>query len=186
MATANDLRRGMAISYNGEVTVVLDMQHRTPGNLRAFVQARMRNLRTGAISDHRFRSTDSVERAILDETEMQYLYADGDSFYFMNTASYEQIHLHRDVLEDRASYLVPDVMIKVVFYEGRPVDVELPATVDMRVVETEPGKKGASATNVTKPAKMETGLIVQVPPFVGEGEVIRVDTATGTYLERAK
>jgi len=183
---ANDLRPGMVISHNSELYSIHKAEHRTPGNLRAFVQARMRNLRTGAISDHRFRSTDDVERAILDETEMQYLYADGDSFYFMNTASYEQIHLHKDVLEERALYLVPDVMIKVVFYEGRPVDVELPATVDMKVVETEPGKKGASATNVTKPAKMETGLIVQVPPFVGEGEVIRVDTAEGAYLERAK
>lgn len=183
---ANDLRPGMVIRHNNELFSIHKAEHRTPGNLRAFVQARMRNLRTGAISDHRFRSTDAVERAILAETEMQYLYSDGDLFHFMNTETYEQIHLHKDVLEDRALYLVPDVMIKVVFYEGRPVDVEFPPTVDLKVVETEPGIKGASATNVTKPAKMETGLIVNVPPFVNEGETIRVDTAEGTYLERAK
>jgi elongation factor P len=183
---ANDLRPGMVIRHNNELYSIHKAEHRTPGNLRAFVQARMRNLRTGAISDHRFRSTDSVERAMLDETEMQYLYSDGDSYFFMNTENYEQVHLHKDVVGDRALYLIPDVMLKVVYYEGRPVDIELPATVDMKVVETEPGIKGASATNVTKPAKMETGLIVQVPPFINEGETIRVDTAEGTYLERAK
>jgi elongation factor P len=183
---ANDLRPGMVIRHNNELFSVHKAEHRTPGNLRAFVQARIRNLRTGAISDYRFRSTDDVERAILDETEMQYLYSDGDSYHFMNTENYEQVHIHKDVLGDRALYLVPDGMLKVVYYEGRPVDVELPQTVDLKVVETEPGLKGASATNVTKPAKMETGLIVNVPPFVNEGEIIRVDTAAGTYLERAK
>lgn len=183
---ANDLRPGMVIRHNNELFSIHKAEHRTPGNLRAFVQARMRNLRTGAISDHRFRSTDSVERAMLDETEMQYLYSDGDSFFFMNTSNYEQVHLHKDVVLDRALYLIPDVMLKVVYFEGRPVDVELPATVDMKVVETEPGIKGGSATNVTKAAKMETGLSVQVPPFINEGDIIRVDTAEGTYLERAK
>jgi elongation factor P len=145
----------------------------------------MRNLRSGALIDHRFRSEDTVEKANLDEVEMQYLYSDGDSYYFMNTQNYEQIGLHKSVIEDRASYLVPDVVIKVQLFEGRPVDIELPATVDLKVVETEPGIKGASATNVTKAAKLETGLTVQVPPFIGEGEVIRVDTAEGKYLERA-
>jgi len=183
---ANDLRPGMVIRHNNELFSIHKAEHRTPGNLRAFVQARLRNLRTGAISDHRFRSEDDVERAMLDETEMQFLYADGDLYYFMNTATYDQLHLHKDVLADRAPYLVPEVMIKVVFFEGRPVDIELPATVDLKVVETEPGIKGASATNVTKPAKMETGLIVNVPPFINEGETIRIDTASGNYLERAK
>jgi len=181
---ANDLRPGMVVKHNGELFSIHKAEHRTPGNLRAFVQARMRNLRTGAISDYRFRSTDDVERAILDETEMQYLYSDGDSFHFMNTANYEQVHLSNEIVADRAAYLVPDVMLKVVYYEGNPVDVELPATVDLRVVETEPGIKGGSATNVTKPATMETGLVVQVPPFINEGETIRVDTADGTYKDR--
>jgi elongation factor P len=182
---ANDLRPGMVIRHNGELFSIHKAEHRTPGNLRAFVQARMRNLRTGALIDHRFRSEDTVEKANLDEVEMQYLYSDGDSYFFMNTQNYEQIGLHKSVIEDRASYLVPDVVIKVMLFEGRPVDIELPATVDLRVVETEPGIKGASATNVTKAAKLETGLTVQVPPFIGEGEVIRVDTAEGKYLERA-
>ena len=182
---ANDMRPGMVIKHNGELFSIHKAEHRTPGNLRAFVQARMRNLRTGALIDHRFRSEDTVEKANLDEVEMQYLYSDGDSFFFMNTQNYEQIGLHKSVIEDRAAYLVPDVVIKVQLFEGRPVDIELPATVDLKVVETEPGIKGASATNVTKAAKLETGLTVQVPPFIGEGEVIRVDTVEGKYLERA-
>jgi len=182
---ANDLRPGMVIRHNGELFTIHKAEHRTPGNLRAFVQARMRNLRTGALIDHRFRSEDTVEKANLDEVEMQYLYSDGDSFFFMNTQNYEQIGLHKSVIEDRAAYLVPDVVIKVMLFEGRAVDIELPATVDLKVVETEPGIKSASATNVTKAAKLETGLTVQVPPFIGEGEVIRVDTAEGKYLERA-
>ena len=182
---ANDMRPGMVIRHNGELFTIHKAEHRTPGNLRAFVQARMRNLRTGALIDHRFRSEDTVEKANLDEVEMQYLYSDGDSFFFMNTQNYEQIGLHKTVIEDRASYLVPDVVIKVQLFEGRPVDIELPATVDLKVVQTEPGIKGGSATNVTKAAKLETGLMVQVPPFIGEGDVITVDTAEGKYLERA-
>ncbi len=182
---ANDLRPGMVIKHNHELFSIYKAEHRTPGNLRAFVQAKMRNLRTGAISDHRFRSTDDVERAIIDETEMQYLYSDGDSYHFMNTQTFDQVHIHKDVIADRAQFLVPDVTLKVEYYEGRPIDIELPPTVDMKVVETEPGIKGGSATNVGKPAKLETGLVVQVPPFIGEGETIRVDTAEGKYLERA-
>jgi elongation factor P len=182
---ANDMRPGMVIRHNGELFTIHKAEHRTPGNLRAFVQARMRNLRTGALIDHRFRSEDTVEKANLDEVEMQYLYSDGDSFFFMNTQNYEQIGLHKSVIEDRASYLVPDVVIKVQLFEGRPVDIELPATVNLKVVATEPGKRGASATNVTKAAKLETGLTVQVPPFINEGEVITVDTSEGKYLERA-
>lgn len=181
---ANDLRPGMVIKHNNELFSIHKAEHRTPGNLRAFVQAKMRNLRTGALADHRFRSEDTVEKANIDEMEMQFLYADGDSFYFMNTDNYEQLALHQSVIEDRALYLVPEVMIKVEIFEGRPVDIALPATVSMKVVETEANIKGASATNVGKPAKLETGLVVQVPSFIKEGERIRVDTATGSYVER--
>lgn len=181
---ANDLRPGMVIKHNGELWSIHKAEHRTPGNLRAFVQARMRNLRTGALSDYRFRSTDEVEKAMIDETEMQFLYRDGDFFHFMNTETYEQMQLHKDVIGDRSPYMMPDVMLKIEYYEGRPIDVQLPPTVDLKVVETEPGIKGASATNVLKPAKLETGLVVGVPPFITEGETIRVDTAEGTYLER--
>jgi len=182
---ANDLRPGMVIKHNNELFSIYKAEHRTPGNLRAFVQAKMRNLRTGAISDHRFRSTDDVARAVIDETEMQYLYSDGDSYCFMNTQTFDQVHIHKEVIADRAQFLVPDVMLKVEYYEGRPIDIQLPATVDLKVVETEPGIRGGSATNVGKPAKLETGLVVQVPPFIGEGETIRVDTLEGKYLERA-
>ena len=182
---ANDLRPGMIIRHNNELFTIHRAEHRTPGNLRAFVQARMRNLRTGALIDHRFRSEDTVERAAIDEVEMQYLYSDGDSYYFMNTANYEQIHLPKESVGDRAAYMMPDVLLKVAFFEGRPVDVELPATVDLKVVKTEPGIKGGSATNVTKPATLETGVVVQVPPFINAGETIRVDTVEGKYIERA-
>jgi elongation factor P len=182
---ANDMRPGMVIRHNGELFTIHRAEHRTPGNLRAFVQARMRNLRTGSLVDHRFRSEDTVEKANLDEIEMQYLYSDGDTYFFMNTKNYEQIGLHKSVIEDRSNYLVPEILIKVQLFEGRAVDIELPPTVDLKVLETEPGIKGASATNVTKAAKVETGLIVQVPPFIGEGEVIRVDTSDGKYVERA-
>jgi elongation factor P len=175
----------MVIKHNGELFSIHKAEHRTPGNLRAFVQARMRNLRTGALIDHRFRSEDTVERAVIDETEMQYLYSDSDSLYFMNTNTYEQVRLHKDVVGDRANFMAPDIVVKVDFFEGRPIDIVLPATVDLKVVETEPGIKGASATNVTKPAKVETGLVVQVPPFIDEGEVIRIDTIDGAYQARA-
>ena len=182
---ANELRPGMIIKHNNELFSIHKAEHRTPGNLRAFVQARMRNLRSGAMIEHRFRSEDTVERAVLDEVEMQYLYSDGDAYHFMNTETFEQISLHKSVVGDRASYLVPDITLRLEFYEGRPVDIALPPTVDLKVVETEPSMKGASATNVMKPAKLETGLVVQVPPFISEGERIRVDTSEGTYLERA-
>jgi elongation factor P len=135
--------------------------------------------------EHRFSSEDRVDRATLDEQEMEYLYDDGEFYYFMNTENYEQMHLTRDTLGDGVQYLAPQLRVKVEFYEGRPISVELPATVDLTVVETEPGLKGATVSNVTKPAKMETGLVVQVPPFINQGEKIRVNTAEGTYQERA-
>jgi len=186
MIAATQLRPGNVIKHDGDLFSVFSVTHRTPGNLRAFVQAKLRNLRTGAMIEHRFRSEDRVDQAILDETEMQFLYRDGDDFHFMNTETYEQINLHKDVLGDSASYLLPEGMIKVELYEGKPVGIELPAMVELKVVETEPGLKSATASNVTKPAKLETGLIVQVPPFINEGDKIRVDTSEGKYLERAK
>ena len=186
MIAATQLRPGNVIKHDGELFSVFSVTHRTPGNLRAFVQAKLRNLRSGAMIEHRFRSEDRIEQAVLDESEMQFLYRDGEDFHFMNTESYEQIHLHKDVLGASADYLLPEGMIQVEFYEGKPVGIELPTTVDMTVVETEPGLKSATASNVTKPAKLETGLVVQVPAFINAGEKIRIDTAEGKYLERAK
>jgi len=175
----------MVIKYNNDLYSVFSVNHRTPGNLRGFVQARMRSLKNGTMIENRFSSEDKVEKAILDEVEMEYLYDDGESFYFMNTENYEQMHLTKELLGDATSYLIPQLKVKVEFYEGKPMGVELPASVEMTVVETEPGMRGATVSNVTKPAKMETGLIVQVPPFINEGQKIRVNTAEGTYAERA-
>ena len=185
MISSTQMRPGMVVKFNNDLFSVFSVAHRTPGNLRGFVQAKMRNLRSGTMIEHRFSSEDKVERAILDEAEMEYLYDDGENYYFMNTENYEQTHLSKDLLGDATSYLIPQLKVKVEFYEGKPMSVELPATVDMTVVETEPGMKGASVSNVTKPAKMETGLVVQVPPFIKEGEKIRVNTTEGAYLERA-
>ncbi len=137
------------------------------------------------MTEHRFSSEDRVEKAALEEHEMEYLYDDGEYFYFMNSENYEQMHLTKDLLGDATNYLIPQLKVTVEFYEGKPMSVELPATVDLKVIETEPGLKGATVSNVTKPAKLETGLIVQVPPFITEGEKIRVNTAEGTYQERA-
>jgi elongation factor P len=185
MISSTQMRPGMVVKFNNDLFSVFSVAHRTPGNLRGFVQAKMRNLRSGTMIEHRFSSEDKIERAILDEVQMEYLYDDGEYFYFMNTENYEQLHLTKDILGDAVSYLIPQLKVSVEFYEGKPMSVELPATVDMTVVETEPGLKGATVSNVTKPAKMETGLVVQVPPFITEGEKIRVNTAEGTYQERA-
>jgi len=182
---ATQMRPGMIIKHNNDLHSVFSVEHRTPGNLRAFIQAKLRNLRTGAMFEHRFRSADAIDRINVDEEQMEYLYADGTDYYFMNTENYEQLHLTRDTLGDAVDYLIPNLQIKVEFYDGRAVGVELPQTVDLTVVETEPGLKSATASSVTKPAKTETGLIVQVPPFINEGEKIRVDTAEGAYLSRA-
>jgi elongation factor P len=186
MIQATQLKRGMVIKHEGDLYRVVEAQHKTPGNLRGMVQAKIRNLKTNSISDHRFRSVDMVERAILDETEMEFLYQDGDMYHFMNNETYEQIGLSNEVLGDAVSYLIPNIKLKIALWEERPVGIDLPLTVEMTVVETEPAIKGASVSNVGKPAKMETGLIIQVPAFVSEGDVIRIDTASGSYLERAK
>ena len=175
----------MIIKHNNDLHLVFSVEHRTPGNLRAFIQAKLRNIRTGAMFEHRFRSADAIDKVNVDEVAMEYLYQDGDDFYFMNTENYEQINLKRDTLGDAVDYLIANLQIKVEFYDGKPVGIELPQTVELTVVETEPGLKSATASSVTKPAKTETGLIVQVPPFINEGEKIRVDTAEGAYLSRA-
>lgn len=185
MMQSTQMRPGMVIKFENELYSVFSVFHRTPGNLRGFVQAKMRSLRTGSMTEHRFSSEDKVERAALDEQEMEFLYDDGEFYYFMNIENFEQMHLTTDLLGDTVQYLVPQSKVKVEFYEGKPISVELPASVELTVAETEPGLKGASVSNVTKAAKMETGLIVQVPPFICEGEKIRVNTAEGTYLERA-
>jgi len=185
MISATQLRPGMVIKFNNELYSIFSVVHRTPGNLRGFVQAKMRSLRNGNMTEHRFSSEDRVERALLDEQEMEYLYDDGEYYYFMNTSNYEQMHLTSEILGDGIQYLVPQLKVNVEFYEGKPISVELPATVELTVVETEPGLKGATVSNVTKAAKTETGLVVQVPPFINQGEKVRVTTSDGSYQERA-
>jgi elongation factor P len=185
MITSTQLRPGMVIKFNNELYSIFKMEHRTPGNLRGFVQVKMRSLRSGSMTEHRFSSEDRVERAALDEQEMEYLYDDGEYYYFMNTETFEQMHLTREILGDGVEFLVPQLKVHIEFYEGKAISVELPPTVDLTVTETEPGLKGASVSNVTKAAKLETGLMVQVPPFIIEGEKIRVSTSDGSYQERA-
>ena len=183
--SATQLRPGMVVKFNNDLFSIFKMEHRTPGNLRGFVQVKMRNFKSGTMIEHRFSSEDRVEKASLDEQEMEYLYDDGEYFYFMNTTTFEQMHLIKDLLGDATNFLVPNLKVNVEFYEGKPISVELPATVDLTVVETEPGIKGASVSNVTKAAKTETGLVVQVPPFINEGEKIRVSTSEASYQARA-
>jgi elongation factor P len=185
MISATQLRPGMVIKFNKELCSIFKMEHRTPGNLRGFVQVKMRKLSSGTMMEHRFSSEDKVERAALEQHDMEYLYDDGEYFYFMNIETFEQLHLLKDLLGDATNFLIPNLKVAVEFYEGKPISVELPPSVDLTVVETEPGMKGASVSNVTKPAKLETGLVVQVPPFVSEGDKIRVSTAESAYLERA-
>ena len=181
---ATRMKKGMLIKIGADLFRVLDLQHVTPGNLRGFVRVKFRNIRTSALSDQKLRSEDTVERAVLDEREMQYLYKDGDAFHFMDTSSYEQIHISVEALGDNANYIIPDALIKVEFYGSEPVGIELPPTVDLKVEDTAPGIKGATASAQVKPATLETGLVVQVPPFVNTGDTIRVSTETGEYLSR--
>ncbi|MGO9094638.1 MAG: elongation factor P [Bryobacteraceae bacterium] len=185
MISSTQMRPGMVVKFNNDLFSVFSVFHRTPGNLRGFVQAKMRNLRSGNMIEHRFSSEDRVERAELEEHNMEFLYDDGESYHFMNTETYEQTHLTKELLGDAVQYLVPQLNVKVEFYEGKAISVELPATVDLTVVDTEPGLKGASVSNVTKAATLETGMVVQVPPFIEIGEKVRVGTAEGDYQERA-
>jgi elongation factor P len=181
---ATQMRPGMVIKFKDDLHLVFSVEHRTPGNLRAFIQAKLRNVRTGSMFVERFRSPDPIDRVHVDEIKMEYLYNDGDDFYFMDE-SFEQTMLKRETLGDAVEYLTPNLSIHVSFHDGKAVGIELPTAVEMTVVETEPGIKSATASSVTKPAKTETGLVVQVPPFINEGEKIRVDTADGAYMSRA-
>ena len=182
---ATRMKKGMLIKVGEDLFRVLELQHVTPGNLRGFVRVKFRNIRTGTLSDQKLRSEDSVERATLDERAMQYLYRDGDSFHFMDTDSYEQLHISEEALGEAVNYIIPDAVINVEFYGSEPVGIELPVTVDLKVEDTAPGIKGATASAQVKPARLETGLVVQVPPFVNTGDKVRVSTETGEYLSRA-
>jgi elongation factor P len=174
----------MLIKRGTDLYRILELHHLTPGNKRAHIQVRMRNIRTLALADEKLRAEEDVERATLDEREMQYLYNDGDHYYFMDTSSYEQIHISSEALGDSKDYLIAEMTIRVEFYDVEPVGIELPPTVDLLVKETVPGIKGATASAQVKPATLETGLIIQVPSFVNEGDRVRVNTETGEYQSR--
>jgi elongation factor P len=182
---ATEMRAGNIIVYNSQLHRVLLVVHVTPGNWRGMVQCKLRNLKTGNQLEHRFRSEDRVEKASLDTHDMQYLYSDPSGHHFMNTETFEQIGLTDEVLGDALGYLLPNTVITVDFYESQPVGLELPNTVVLKVVETDPPMKGATAAGGSKPAKLETGVTVAVPQFIDTGTRIVVDTRTGEYVSRA-
>src|SRR5262245_41683130 len=184
MIAATQIRRGMVLKLDGELYTVMTVQHITPGNWRGMVQSKLRNLKSGKQQERRFRSEESVERISLETHELEYLYKEGTDYHFMNTENYEQISFSDETLGDNVYYLFPNIKVEAQFHEGTPISIELPSTVDLQVVETEPGVRSATVTNVTKSAKLETGLIVQVPQFVNTGERIRIDTTEGKYLQR--
>ena len=182
---ANDLRKGQVIKFNGESCLVMEVMHRTPGNLRAFVQAKLRNLRTGRSGDQRFNSTEPVELLTTDRQTLELSYIERDTYCFMNPTTYEQFELNETLIGDAKNYIVPNGTVEVLFVDDVPVTVSLPSSVTLKIVESADGVKGDTASNVQKPAKLETGLVVQVPLFIKEGETIKVSTDNGTYMGRA-
>jgi len=185
MATANDIRKGMAINYNGDIAVVLDTQHRTPGNLRAFVQASIRSIKTGKSSDVRFSSTEKVEVIPMMTRKMEFSYKDGADFVFSDPETYETVTLTPELVGDAVNYLVENGIVTVTFVEDKAVSVELPASVVLTVKDAPEGIRGDSANNVQKPVTLETGITIQVPLFIKTGEKLKIDTRTGKYMERA-
>src|SRR6266536_5521679 len=185
MATANDIRRGMAINYNGDIAVVLDTQHRTPGNLRAFVQATIRSIRSGKSSDVRFSSTEKVEVVPMTTRKMEFSYKDCNDFVFSDPETYETVTLPPELVGDAKNYLVENAPITLTFVEDKAVSIELPASVVLKVTDAPEGIRGDSANNVQKPVLLETGISIQVPLFIKTGERMKIDTRTGKYIERA-
>ncbi|MGI9054712.1 MAG: elongation factor P [Pyrinomonadaceae bacterium] len=184
--SANEIRKGMVLLHEGTPCKVMEFRHHTPGNLRAMVQTRLRNLLTGNSFDHRFRSADTLERVTLEQFEMEYLYSDGTHHHFMNLENYEQIAMTEDELGDAAQWLIPGLKIEVEFYESAPIGISLPASMELKVEETEPVLKGATVTDSSKPATLENGVTIQVPPFILQGEKIRVNPSESRYMERVK
>ncbi len=184
--SANDIRKGMVILHEGTPVKVMEFRHHTPGNLRAMVQTRLRNLLTGNSFEHRFRSNDTLNVVRLDQQQMEYLYSDGSHHHFMNSETYEQVSLTEEELGDAAQWLMPNLKIEVEFYDGTPIGISLPSSMELVVTETEPVMKGATASNSNKPATLENGVTLYVPPFIVPGEKIRVNPAESKYMERVK
>lgn len=185
MASANDLRKGQVIKFNNEPHLVMETQHRTPGNLRAFVQAKLRNLKNGRSLDQRFNSTESMEVLSTDRKQLEFSYADRDTYAFIDPQSFEQIELGEALVGDMKNYLVSNGKVEVLFVDDKPITIELPSAVSLKVAKSADGIRGDTASNVQKPATLETGLVIQVPLFIKEGDTVRVSTADGSYLGRA-
>ena len=186
LISATQLRAGMVILHKDELHRVFNVVHVTPGNWRGMVQTKLRSMRSGNSTEHRFRSEDKIDRVTLEQHEMEFLYSDGDDYHFMNTENYEQIALSADDLDQKQKFLLPNAKVDVEFHEQTPIGVSLPRNVDLKVVETAPGLKSATVTNALKPATLETGLVVQVPNFVDVDDLVKVDTETGEYVSRSK
>ena len=186
MITAGDFRNGVTFEMDGQVMQIVEFQHVKPGKGAAFVRTKLKNVITGAVTERTFNPTDKFENAYVDRRDMQYLYNDGELYYFMDTETYEQLPLNADKLSDAFRFVKEDMVVKVLSYKGNVFGLEPPFFVDLEVTETEPGVRGDTATNVTKPATLETGAEVRVPLFINAGEKIRIDTRTGEYLERSK
>ncbi len=186
MIDATQIRKGMIIIMDGTLYRVMEMQLITPGRWKAMVQTKLRNIQSGSQTEHRFRSEERLEQAYLEEVEMEYLYREGEDYHFMNLQNYEQFTMTAETIGSGVQYLMPNMVIEVQMFEGRPVGIDLPNSVDLKVVSTEPRLKGATQTSLYKPATVETGAVVQVPEFIKEGDVIRVDTRDDKYLERVK
>ncbi|AEF17206.1 elongation factor P [Thermoanaerobacterium saccharolyticum] len=184
MVSAGEFRKGMTIDIDGQVFTVVDFQHVKPGKGAAFVRTRLKNVITGAVVERTFNPTEKVDEAVIERKDMQYLYNDGNLYYFMDTETYEQIPLNYEKVEDAMKFLKENMIATIKFYKGEAFSVEPPTFVELEVVETEPGFKGDTATGGSKPAKVETGAIIQVPLFVNQGDVIKIDTRTSEYLER--
>src|SRR5271154_6328333 len=183
---ATQLRPGMGLEYNRALWRVMTINHITPGNWRGMVQTKLRNIQSGTQTENRFRSEDRVERVILDQVQMEFLYREGKDFHFMNTENYDQITLPGDLVEDVEGFLTPNLQVEVEFYESTPLNVTLPKTIALKVVQTDPGMKTAAVNNTLKPATLETGMVIQVPHFVAEGDTITINTETHEYLSRSK
>lgn len=185
MITTSDFKTGLTIEWDGGLYQIIEFQHVKPGKGAAFVRTKLRNKRTGAVVERTFRTTEKVEKAHIERLEMQYLYMDGEFYVFMNTETYDQVHLTAENLGDGLKFIKDNMNIHVQFYKDEPIGIELPTTVILAVAETEPGVKGDTANNVTKAATLETGALVQVPLFVNEGDELVIDTRTGDYVSRA-
>jgi elongation factor P len=183
---ATQIRRGMVIVFEGDPCRVLEFRHHTPGNLRAMVQAKLKNLRTGSSYEHRFRAADSIDPASMETHDLEFLYQGGDTYHFMNTENYDQLEMDEEMLGDNAQWMQPGMKIQAEYYDGKPVGIKMPNSLVLEVIDTAPVMKTATKTASSKPAKLENGVTINVPEFVGTGDKVKVNPTTGEYQERAK